>query len=306
MVEGMILNDQYLIKKQIGKGAFGQVYLAEEIETKAIFAIKRIEKVSLEGNDYLFQALWKELEVMKRCHCENSVRLFGHFLFNDYYNIVMELCDTDLDITLSKRKKGFSEEEVREILKQLNNAFAIMDKENIIHRDLKLKNVMVTYDKKNQLGFICKLADFGFSKVMEDDITQTKLGTPTTMAPEVLNNMTYTKKADMWSMGVIIYQLLFKSLPFMARNEKMLLANILNNRTFKIPAGYSLSKTLHDLLSKLMEIDPEKRISWKEYFEHPFFNMNVSSDSTGTNDSSSGFNSLVEELSLSKEKKVNI
>ena len=278
-----MLKDQYNVIKEIGSGSFGKVYMVEDTKTKTKLAIKRINKKDLEENDYLYQAFWKELEVMKKCECEYSVKLIEHFFSSNFYNIVMELCDTDLDCVLNKRTRGFSEDEVKAILKQLNHVFSIMDRENIIHRDLKLRNIMVIFNKPNQINihqsspinFVAKLSDFGFSKVMDDDITRTKLGTPATMAPEILMNKNYTKKVDMWSIGIITYQLLFKMLPFRARNEKELLNNIINHRGIKIPEGYKISETLFDLLKNLLQFDPNNRTSWKQYFEHPFFNDSV-------------------------------
>lgn len=305
MLEGALINEKYIIKKEIGKGAFGQVYLAlNKRENDKQVAIKCINKKMIEEDDYLFRAFWKELEVMQLCKCENSVELFEYFLYDNNYHIVMELCDSDLDIVLNKRKAGFSEKEIKEIFQYLNKVFNIMDKENIIHRDLKLKNVMVkaipspnsisdsfnvlniagsvnsdstnssfnnSIDNFKALDFIPKLADFGFSKVMEEDITRTKLGTPATMAPEVMMIRNYTKKADLWSVGVIMYQLLFKVIPFRAFSEKQLLNVILSSNGPKFPENASISETLKDLLLKLLTVNPEKRLSWKEYFNHPFF-----------------------------------
>lgn len=280
MVEGIVLKETYNVLKEIGSGSFGKVYMVEDLTTKKHFAIKRINKKDLEENEYLHQAFWKELDVMKKCECENSVVLVEHFLSSNFYNIVMELCDTDLEIVLNKRTRGFSEEEVKILLKQLNNVFAIMERENIIHRDLKLRNIMVLFNKNEKqsnypLNLTAKLSDFGFSKVMDDDITRTKLGTPATMAPEILMNKNYTKKADIWSIGIITYQLLFKMLPFKARNEKELLNNILNNKGIRLPEGYKISDVLFDLLKNMLQIDPKNRLSWKEYFDHPFFNENL-------------------------------
>jgi serine/threonine protein kinase len=194
----------------------------------------------------------------------------------------MELCDEDLENVLNKRERGFTEEEVRILLKQLNNVFAIMEKENIIHRDLKLKNIMVVYNKLNEinlltdqniqkhsLNFTAKLSDFGFSKIMEDDSTFSRVGTPITMAPEVLKNEKYTIKADLWSIGIITYQLLFKTLPE-GRNAMQRSDNILKG--IKIPDGYTISEDLFDLLKNLLHVDAKKRLSWQEYFNHPFFN----------------------------------
>jgi serine/threonine-protein kinase ULK2 len=291
MVEGIVLKDQYNLLKEIGSGSFGKVYMVEDSKSpsKNTYAIKRINKKDLEENEYLHQAFWKELDVMRKCECENSVKLIEHFVSSNCYNIVMELCDTDLEIVLNKRSRGFPEEEVRILLQQLNNVFAIMERENIIHRDLKLRNIMVVFSNKQNCGgieknqhsqnqplnFMAKLSDFGFSKVMDDDITRTKLGTPATMAPEILMNKNYTKKADMWSIGIITYQLLFKTLPFKARNEKELLSNILNHKGIKIPDGYKISETLYDLLKNLLQVDPKDRLTWKQYFEHPFFNESL-------------------------------
>lgn len=281
MQENLRLKDQYNMMKEIGSGAFGKVYMVEDINNKQRYAVKRINKKSLDENEYLHQAFWKELEIMKKCECENSVKLMEHFLTTNFYNIVMELCDTDLEIVLNKRNKGFSIEEVREILIQLNSVFTIMDKENIIHRDLKLRNIMVLFTKDNLgtkqfngLGFLCKLSDFGFSKVMEDDITRTKLGTPATMAPEIMMNKNYSKKADIWSVGIITYQLLLKTLPFRARNENELLHNILTNKGPKFPEGIVIPDVLKDLLINCLQVDPNKRMSWKQYFEHAFFIQN--------------------------------
>jgi serine/threonine protein kinase len=276
-----ILKDEYEVIKEIGSGAFGKVYMVEHLKTRDRLAVKRINKKELDDNEYLYRAFWKELEVMKKCECSNSVKFVESFLSSNFYNIVMELCDTDLDIVLNKRNKGFSEDEVKVLLKQLNTVFNIMDKENIIHRDLKLRNIMVIHAKENMvnpyypLTFVTKLSDFGFSKIMEDDITKTKLGTPATMAPEIMQNKNYTKKADLWSVGVITYQLLFKTLPFKARSEKELLNCILNSKGIKIPEGYKISDTLFDLLKNLLKVDPAERFTWKQYFDHPFFSDSI-------------------------------
>lgn len=282
MVEGTLLKDQYLVIKEIGNGAFGKVYMAEDKVSKSKLAIKRIMRKELTENDYLYKAFWKELQVMKRCECNNSVKLIENFESSNYYNIVMELCDTDLEQVLNLRQKGFNEKELKIILIQLNNVFKVMEKENIIHRDLKLRNIMVKYDEnlKDEINFECKLSDFGFSKVMEDDITRTKLGTPATMAPEIMQNKHYTNKADLWSVGIIIYQLLFKSLPFRARNEHDLLNNILNNSGIVIPENYNISEDLFKLIKSLLQVDPNKRISWKQYFEHYYFNTSLNIEVT--------------------------
>lgn len=275
-----VLKEQYRILKEIGSGAFGKVYMAEDVQDKnKRYAVKRIPKQKIYQNEYLKFALEKELEIMKCCACENSVLFIEYFETINNYNIIMELCDNDLDYILFRRPKGFSEDELRIILLQLKNVFEIMDQKNIIHRDLKLTNIMICYINKNETGekkyipsnFIVKLADFGFSKILEEDITCTHLGTPATMAPEVMMKKNYCKKADIWSLGIIMYQLLYKKLPFNAKNESELLKLILNSTGFIIPEGYTISPCFDNLLKNVLQKDIALRFSWKEFYEHDFF-----------------------------------
>ena len=258
-------NPVYNLKREIGHGSFGRVYLGEDQKTKELYAIKRVDKRQLQQSQYLEKAFWKEVEIMKKIQSPYSVKLYNVLTSLHYYNMVEELCDGDLYTELMKRPNGFSTEEVRRIMIQLNDAFAQMQKHKIVHRDLKVQNVFIKYTKRPE--FDVKLGDYGFSKELSDDITATKLGTPITMAPEILMNRAYTSKADLWSIGVIIYHLLFKDLPFKGRNEVMILQNILHNNIPRNPTD----QLLNDLIHRLLVVDPRERITWKDYFAHPFF-----------------------------------
>lgn len=284
-----ILGEKFKVIMEIGKGAFGKVYKVVDINNpNKFFAVKRLNKEDINKSDYLIKAYYRELEVMYACNSENSVILYEQFQSTNNYNIVMELCDGDLDIWNNNYKGFINEDQLKEILLGLNNVFKIMNEKNIVHRDLKLKNIMITYLKSfpneerqnlslkyKNIDFVPKLSDFGFSKMMDDsDITKTKLGTPATMAPEVLNNQDYTKKCDIWSLGVIMFQLLYKQLPFRAKNEMEIKNLIFSGKGFKIPEGHTISETLMDLLKKMLTVDVRKRISWDEYFKHLFFKTN--------------------------------
>ena len=258
-------NPVYNLKKEIGHGSFGRVYIGEDQKTKELYAIKRVDKRQLQQSQYLEKAFWKEVEIMRKIQSPYSVKLYNVLTSLHYYNMVEELCDGDLYTELMKRPNGFSTEEVRRIMIQLNDAFAQMQKHKIVHRDLKVQNVFIKYTKRPE--FDVKLGDYGFSKELSDDITATKLGTPITMAPEILMNRAYTSKADLWSIGVIIYHLLFKDLPFKGSNEGMILQNILHNNIPRNPTD----QLLNDLIHRLLVVDPKKRITWKDYFAHPFF-----------------------------------
>ena len=264
--------NRYVLYHEIGNGAFGKVYLAEDTITKRKVAIKRMEKAKIISNTYLLQAFWKEIEIMKKCNCKNSVEFIELVQSQNNFNVIMELCDLDLHQYLFIKPAGLSIEEIRKILLQLNNVFKIMYSQKIMHRDLKLKNIMIKYLNKEKTEYEVKLSDYGFSKALDDNlITHTHLGTPVTMAPEILSNKYYNFKADLWSIGVIIYQLLFKELPYLALNEAKVLEKILS----RTPIKQCNDIVLRDLINKLLVVEPENRIGWNEYFNHPFFNQGV-------------------------------
>ena len=105
----------YYLKKEIGHGSFGRVYLGEDAKTKELYAIKRVDKRQLQQSQYLENAFWKEVDIMKKIKSKYSVRLYNVIPSLHYYNMVEELCDGDLYKELMKRPTGFSIEEVRKI-----------------------------------------------------------------------------------------------------------------------------------------------------------------------------------------------
>ena len=153
-------------------------------------------------------------------------------------------------------------------MSQLNETFKIMVKNNIVHRDIKLENILVKYEQDK---FIVKLTDYGISKqVTKSKLCKTHAGTGNTMAPEVLEGKEiYDNKCDLWSIGVIIYQLTFKEYPYSGISEVALLNNIKNfgQRKFK----ESNDNNLNNLIRSLLIYDSKKRIEWNNYFIHPFF-----------------------------------
>ncbi len=294
--------NRYALYHEIGNGSFGKVYLAEDTITKRKVAIKRMEKSKIISNPYLLQAFWKEIEIMKKCNCKNSVEFIELIQSQNNFNVIMELCDLDLHQYLFIKPTGLSIEEIRKILLQLNNVFQIMYSQKIMHRDLKLKNIMLKYLNKEKTEYEVKLSDYGFSKSLDENlITYTHLGTPVTMAPEILSNKYYSFKADLWSIGVIIYQLIFKELPYYALNEQKVLEKIMS----RTPIKQCNDVVLRDLINKLLVADPDKRIGWNEYFTHPFFNQvnsfNYNGNLNNFNNNNNGFNNCIEKYNKIKE-----
>ena len=200
---------------------------------------------------------------MKEIKCDYSVEIYDYYNDNNYYYIVMEKCDGDL-FDLLKNKKGFSESEIKTILLQLNVALKNMYSKNIIHRDLKPENIFIKYTPyNNNIGFIVKLGDFGLSREYQQRQFSTNQINPTYAAPEIQKayeeNKSYDPtKCDLWSIGLIIYNLRFYKLPYISFYAG------------NIPREFD-DNNLNDLIKKLIVVDPTKRINWEDYFNHPFF-----------------------------------
>ena len=262
----------YDIEMEIGRGQFGKVYKGKNKKTGEIRAIK---KIKIEGD---MKYINNELKNMEICSIENdnSVKYYEHFYYKDKLVVVMEFCDSSLQKILDQREEGFSCEQIFNIMSQLNNTFKIMYKNKIIHRDIKLDNILVKFKENNNnnsnINFIVKLTDYGISKQYKNTINTTFIGTNETMAPEILEGKNnYDYKCDLWSIGIIIYQLFFKDYPFKgtpvaihSQIEK------LGNKFIKKTKNEKLDNLIESLLIK----EPEKRINFEEYFNHPFFKEN--------------------------------
>ena len=291
----MSIND-YKLEKQIGSGSFGDVYRGVDKHSGMKVAIKRIrKKILYENGQYLLRAYYREIDCMKKCECENSIRFIRDFQTQNNYNIIMELCDTDLLCHLYQRPEPFTVDEIRSIFSQLNNVFKKMQQHKIIHRDLKLGNILIKFTDESKKNFIPKLSDYGFSKELNNYnfAANTHLGTPATMAPEIIMNFPYNEKSDLWSVGVMMYQLYYKQVPYEGNTEQEIISKINGNVPFNMPEDEKFA----DLINQLLVVNVQNRISWDQYFEHPFFtgkdlNTELGYTFSGNNEKTSLYNSI--------------
>ena len=290
----------YEIKGAIGGGAFGIVYKGIEKKTKELRAMKvinlndykeqlleycknnNIEKQYSQKLEEYKNHLKNEFEIMKQLSGNNnSVKCYEYFSNDQYFVIIMELCDKNLKNwlyeTYSKEKRGFNIKEIYEILIQLNKILETMKDKCIVHRDLKPENILIKFIDEKAKKYIIKLADYGCSKRLEilsskRMLTTEGLGTPLYMAPEILKKEEINYKCDLWSLGIIIYKLYFYNSPISGVNENAILENLksLKNRIKK-----TNNENLDDLISKLLKVNKEERLNWDNYFNHPFFKKNI-------------------------------
>lgn len=182
----------------------------------------------------------------------------------------MQFCNNcDLEHYMKKQEiKFFKENEAVFFLKQIMLGFTALHENKIMHRDMKLGNIFMNDDT-------LFIGDFGLAK-SGVDMASTNVGTPLTKAPELSLNQDgcYTSKADLWSIGICFYQLLFGDWPFFANSEMELLEDIKRNGgdKLKLPRHINnISQEAENLLRGLLVIDPIERIGWNDFFNHPIF-----------------------------------
>jgi serine/threonine protein kinase len=231
------------------------------------------DNIDNEFHLYVTKSIKNEIEIMRICMKDNinSIKFYEFYDIEKEYAIVMELCDDNLQNILNRRNTGFNKDEIYDILTQLNNTFKIMSENIIIHRDLKLENILVKYVDKEKSKFIVKLTDYGVSRKMISLSKKCKTysGTLITMSPEILAGEEYDNESDLWSLGVIIYQLFFKKYPYDGATEVAIYKKIneLGQKILKETGD----KNLDDLIRKLLVSNSKERIKWEDYFNHPFF-----------------------------------
>ncbi|XP_059564791.1 serine/threonine-protein kinase 33 isoform X5 [Myotis daubentonii] len=204
--------------------------------------------------------------------------------------LVMELCEDGELREILKRKEHLSENETRWIIQSLASAIAYLHNNDIVHRDLKLENIMVKSsftDANNEMNLNIKVTDFGLAAKKHggsEAMLQSACGTPTYMAPEVINDHDYSQQCDIWSIGVIMYSLLCGEPPFSASSEEKLFELIRKGELhFSDPVWESISDCAKSVLKQLMKVDPAHRITAKELLDNQWITGNTLSSARPTN-----------------------
>lgn len=274
--------DYYEIIDDIGQGKFGVVKLGVHKNTKLRVAIKTIKKENLKNKQD--QELVKtEIDIMKLCRHPNIVNLLDHFENSEYIFIVMEYIQGG-DLTKyvnkyygGKNNKTLPEKRVAELMKQLASGLQYLHRYGIIHRDLKPDNLMMT---ERSVTSEIKVMDFGLSKMMHHgEKVADGFGTLSFVAPEVLIRKPYNSKVDVWSLGVIIYNLLSGELPFddANDNEEIIAKKVVFSEVeFNSKIWEKISKEAKALIKECLIKDQDKRITITKFLESAWISNNVS------------------------------
>ncbi|XP_039971075.1 serine/threonine-protein kinase ULK3 [Bactrocera neohumeralis] len=258
----------YDLLEKLGVGSYSTVYKARHKKERSYHAIKIVEMSTL--SDSSRENLITEIRLLRSLNHKYIVTLQDFFWDDKKIYIVLEFCNAGNLSAFIRSKKSLPEATCRFFLRQLAAAVQYMRANDICHFDLKPQNLLLTRNP----NVILKVADFGFAQHLKlGEINQQLKGSPLYMAPEIVRKHQYDAKADLWSIGVILYECLFGKAPYTSKSIEELLQRIRNAEKITIPANASISNECHDLLCRLLEHDPAKRISFDSFFAHPFIDL---------------------------------
>ncbi|KAJ6253176.1 serine/threonine-protein kinase fhke-related [Anaeramoeba flamelloides] len=273
-IEESEIGEIFEINGIIGKGSFGTVYSATHLQTNTVVALKVIEKNSKQlGGTNENQNLKQEILILTSLNHPNIIQVEEIFETEDYLIFCMELIEGGNLKEFLEKLEQIDEETVKSLFHQIIKAVNYLHQEGIVHRDLKLENVLV-HKKHNFIQI--KITDFGLSKMLHTHtILKTLCGTPLYIAPEVLSSgiFGYSQKVDIWSLGMILFQLLTGNLPIQINCDIESIFDQIKNFNYEFDNDWiDISENAKDLIINLLEKDPKKRFNSQQALNHPWFN----------------------------------
>lgn len=285
--DGLTTINNYTIHQSLGKGSYGKVKLCSHSGTS--YAIKIYSKNLLSRKkDYIknsfgrleastaLQAVLRELEIMKRLNHPNLIHL--HEILEDQTSdklfMVIDYCEKGSIMEWDSESRKFwfpwtrtelSVSELRRIISEIVNGLMYLHRINIVHRDIKPQNILMTLS-----GFI-KIADLGQAQdISESDLLSSTVGTYYFFAPECCSSTAGSfsgKAADIWALGITIYALVYKKLPFWA--ESLLgIFEVIQNSEIAYERNHLVNQEFEDLLRKILEKDPNRRLNLQGILDH--------------------------------------
>ena len=259
---GCKLSD-FKIVKELGKGSYGTVYTVKSYLDENIYVMKKMELNNLKEKQQ--KECYREVSILKKVSHPNIIKYYSSFLEKDCLYIIMEYAEGGDLYSLIKHykrhQKHFEEFDIWSIAFEILNGLDYLHKSNIIHRDIKCLNLFITKDKHIKIG------DLGVSTIVSNinALHCTRVGTPLYLSPELVRQIPYDFKVDIWSFGCSLYHLASLDPPFVGDNLIVLGNNIVKGRPKPLPPQYSenLSKFIERMLSKR----PEKRPTARESLE---------------------------------------
>ncbi|GIY56586.1 hypothetical protein CDAR_98092 [Caerostris darwini] len=261
---GLVRVGFYHLEKTIGKGNFAVVKLATHIITKTKVAIKIIDKTHLDEDN--LKKILREIQIMKMLHHPHIIELYQVMETERMIYLVTEYASGGEIFDHLVAHGRMSEKEARHKFKQILTAVKYCHERHVVHRDLKAENLLL--DENMNI----KIADFGFSNYYESDkMLSTWCGSPPYAAPELFEGRQYNgPKADVWSLGVVLYVLVCGALPFDGSTLHSLRNRVLAGK-FRIP--YFMSSECEHLIRHMLIVDPAKRLTLDQIIKHKWIHQ---------------------------------
>jgi serum/glucocorticoid-regulated kinase 2 len=262
--------EDFTLCKVVGKGSYGTVMLARKKDTGEVLAIKMLKKAYIKKRKQEDHTKTERF-ILETINHPFIVNLKYAFQNKEKLYFCLEFCPGGELFFHLQRVENFDEEVTRFYSAQMVLALEHLHKQDVIYRDLKPENVLINHD-----GYI-KLTDFGLAKenVITNKDAMSFCGTPEYLAPEILDRKAYTTRTDLWSIGILIYEMLFGKHPLAnCQDFDQLVITIINN-DIQIPPKNNIneiSKPCIELVKKMITKNPNKRITWNEFFNHPWLN----------------------------------
>ena len=254
-----------IFPKQLGSGSFGRVFLVSHNETKELFALKTIEKRKIMMTYGKLDIIYDEINIHSKLYHQNIIKLYSVYEDDETINIILEYAKGgNLYQLIKDEKNGFSESKAFDYFIQVINAVYYLHSNNIIHRDIKPENILIGDDNK------LKLCDFGWAKELTLENRSTFCGTMEYMAPEIVGSENYDYSVDIWSLGILLYEMLFGHSPFNGKDTNNIILNIKSHELNYDDTNKKISNSCKDLIQKLLNMNPQKRLKIKDILEHPF------------------------------------
>ena len=288
-----MLVDNLVLTKSLGKGSFGEVFLTKKVNGKELYATKRMDRAEFNKPDNN-KRLLNEISILQKISHKNIVKLIEVKKTKSHIYIVTEFCNggslTDnLNKYVQIHRKAFSEEIVQYLMKQIVSAIYYLHMNKIVHRDLKLDNILLNFPNENDKANLnmlkaeIKLIDFGFAtrlRTVYGNLANTILGTPSNMEPHMLRDMEnqrpslkgYNEKVDIWSLGTLCYEMLVGRMAFAGHSMEELYKKV-KAGNYKLPLW--LSKEAVSFINGMLQYDSNKRLSAVELLNHDFLKKNV-------------------------------
>ena len=254
---------KYTKEKIISIGKFSLIYKAKDIKGNNI-VVKEINKEKFKE---ITNLNFNDEEILNKLKLENDDSLIEIINTENYFYIISYFYLCNLEKYLKVRKDNLSIEEIRKILIELNKDLKRISEKNIIFTDLKPENILINLEKINKITI--KLSNYDSSKFINNNqISKLNVDLNTlTVAPEIINSNKSYSKSDIWSLGIIIYYMLFKEYPF---NINEIKKGDFDKKNLKLIED----NILNDLIEKMLKINLNERLDWNGYFNHSFFNEN--------------------------------